>query len=96
MYAIIISKLNKDELIEKHSIKDEDGDTMIVYGNGIYDKTYFLNDDAIDPIIYPYSKAIAQLIVHEVPVMNQYEITYEELKSIPSKRGTGALGSSGK
>lgn len=93
---IIISKLNRDELIEKYSIKDEDGDTMIVYGNGIYDKTYFWNDGENDPIIYPYSKAIAQLIVHEVPVMNQYEITYEELKSIPSKRGTGMLGSSGK
>ena len=47
-------------------------------------------------IVYPYSKAIAQAEVCEVPVMNQYELTYEELKSIPSERGTGALGSSGK
>ena len=47
-------------------------------------------------IIYPYSKAIAQAEVCEVPVMNQYEITYEELKAISSERGTGALGSSGK
>ena len=48
------------------------------------------------PTIYPYSKAIAQLVVHEVPKMNVKEITYEELKEIPSKRGTGSLGSSGK
>lgn len=47
-------------------------------------------------IIYPYEKAIAQLIVHEVPKMNVSEITYDELKNIPSKRGMGALGSSGK
>ena len=47
-------------------------------------------------ILYPYSKAIAQLIVHEVPKMNVKEISYEELVKIPSKRGVGALGSSGK
>lgn len=47
-------------------------------------------------IVYPYSKAIAQLIIHKVPVMNQYEVTYDELKNIPSARGCGALGSSGK
>lgn len=47
-------------------------------------------------IYYPYKKAIAQLIVHEVPEMNVKEVTYEELLKIPSKRGTGALGSSGK
>jgi dUTP pyrophosphatase len=55
---------------------------------------YFVQADR--DIFYPYSKAIAQLIVHEVPKMNVSEITYEELKSIPSKRGMGALGSSGK
>lgn len=47
-------------------------------------------------IYYPYEKAIAQIIVHKVPIMNSQEINYEELKSIPSQRGEGALGSSGK
>lgn len=47
-------------------------------------------------IYYPYTKAIAQAEVCEVPVMNQTEISYEELSLIPSKRGNGALGSSGK
>lgn len=47
-------------------------------------------------IYYPYKKAIAQLIVHEVPKMNVKEVTYDELLKIPSKRGIGALGSSGK
>jgi len=47
-------------------------------------------------IVYPYEKAIAQLVVHRVLDMEEQEISYEELKSIPSKRGDGMLGSSGK
>lgn len=50
----------------------------------------------VAPLVYPYTKAIAQAEVCEVPVMNQYEITYEELQQIPSERGMGMLGSSGK
>lgn len=55
-------------------------------------KTLYNNED----ILYPYNKAIAQLVVHEVPVMNVKEVTYDELKAIPSDRGDGKLGSSGK
>lgn len=47
-------------------------------------------------IVYPYTKAIAQLVVHEVPAMNVQEVTYDELKSIKSERGLGLLGSSNK
>jgi dUTP pyrophosphatase len=47
-------------------------------------------------IFYPYKKAIAQLIVHGVPKMNVREMSYEDLLKIPSGRGTGELGSSGK
>ena len=92
---IIISKLSEEELIAKYSVKSVDGYTMLVYGDGPFDQAYFFEDEC-SPIIYPYEKAIAQLIVHEVPKMDVKEITYDELKSIPSKRGTGALGSSGK
>lgn len=50
-----------------------------------------------DEILYPYSKAIAQLVLHRVHnEVKEKEISYEELKAFPSKRGTGALGSSGK
>lgn len=49
-----------------------------------------------DIIVYPYEKAIAQLLVIPVPMVEVEEYTYEELKAIPSKRGMGALGSSGK
>lgn len=47
-------------------------------------------------IFYPDTKAIAQLVLHEVPIVNIEEISYEELKEIPSERGNGNLGSSGK
>lgn len=45
---------------------------------------------------YPYEKAIAQLLVIPVPTVDVEEYTYEELKAIPSTRGVGKLGSSGK
>lgn len=50
----------------------------------------------IGTIIYPYTKGICQAIVLPVPKMNVQEISLEELKSIPSKRKEGKIGSSGK
>lgn len=47
-------------------------------------------------IVYPYGKAIAQLVLHEVPQLESEEISYEELMAIPSERGMGSRGSSGK
>ena len=49
-----------------------------------------------DAIVYPYEKAIAQAILLEVPAATVKEISYEELQKIPSRRGEGSLGSSGK
>lgn len=49
-----------------------------------------------DFILYSYKKGIAQLLVVPVPKMNIEELSVEELKSIPSKRGEGKLGQSGK
>lgn len=49
-----------------------------------------------DYIKVPYSKAIAQFAMEEVPVLKEKEIDYEILKTIASERGVGALGSSGK
>ena len=54
-------------------------------------------DDCLkNHFIYPYSKAIAQALVIPVPKTEVEEVTYEELQSIKSERGLGALGSSGK
>ena len=96
---IVISKLTREELAENYG--------KIGYGETIYmteeeyEDLIYLEDyeeyDNLTCIIYPYSKAIAQLIVHEVHnEVESKEISYEELQSIPSKRGTGSLGSSGK
>ena len=47
-------------------------------------------------IIYPYTKAICQIVLHEIPVLKQKELSYEELCSIESERGKHGFGSSGK
>lgn len=94
---IVISKLDKKELFDKYGETDDfTGERFIRYGEDEFDLIFEEDDVYYKPIIYPYSKAIAQLVVHEVPVMNKKEISYEELKEIPSKRGAGSLGSSGK
>lgn len=46
-----------------------------------------------DMISYPYKKGIAQLIVTHNPKVNIVPMTIDELKSIPSERGEGKLGS---
>ena len=47
-------------------------------------------------ILYPYEKAISQAVLLPVPRTNIEEISYEELQTYKSERGTGRLGSSGK
>lgn len=47
-------------------------------------------------VVYPYEKAIAQLLMLPVPKVYVKEISYDKLKEIPSKRGAGKLGDSGK
>ncbi len=47
-------------------------------------------------IVYPYKKAICQAVLLPVPKTTVVEITEEELMSIPSCRGEGRLGESGK
>lgn len=59
-----------------------------------YDDYY--GDIMPESFVYPYSKAIVQALVAPVPEINREELSYEDLKAIPSERGLGALGSSGK
>lgn len=53
-------------------------------------------EDLGNVILYPYTKAIAQATIEIVPELNIKEITYEQLKAIPSQRGEQKLGASGK
>ena len=82
---LFISKLNSKELIEKLVIDKE---------NPI--DWHIVENEVLNSIVYPYSKAIVQAIVTPVLETNEQELTYEDLKAIPSERGLGALGSSGK
>ena len=56
----------------------------------------YYGDEMIESFVYPYSKAIAQVLVVPVPKTKVEEISYDELKEIKSERGMGALGSSNK
>lgn len=58
----------------------------------VVDEKY--EDDKI--VFYPMKKAVCQAALEFVPVVDQEEINFDELKAIPSLRGDGALGSSGK
>jgi dUTP pyrophosphatase len=49
-----------------------------------------------DFIRVPYSKAICQFAIEEVPQVHINEITYDELLQFKSERGIGCLGSSNK
>jgi dUTP pyrophosphatase len=83
--TMFISKLNTEELIEALVIdKDDPIDWKLT------------DDEVINSIVYPYSKAIAQALVVPVPKVIVNEIPYDELKEIKSERGMGALGSSNK
>ena len=96
---IIISKLPQKELIDKYGRKyiDDEECVYLKYGSGEFDNAYLVDPkNEFTAIIHPYEKAIAQLVVHEVPKMNVKEVSYDELKTISSKRGSGSLGSSGK
>jgi dUTP pyrophosphatase len=64
--------------------------TIVLYvGEGV-------NGSDNDFVYYPLTKAVCQAALEIVPVVEEKEISYEELSKIPSERGTGRLGSSKK
>ena len=87
--TLLISKLNGVEL-EKKLLEDME----FVVDCEIAWKV--IRDELSNMIVYPYSKAIVQAWVAPVLKTNKEEISYEDLKAIPSERGLGKLGSSGK
>ena len=74
---------DKPVLISKLNMEDMDSTTRELIENAY--------------IVYPYTKALFQAVIH--CVHNEFEreeISYESLSAIPSQRGDGKLGSSGK
>lgn len=49
-----------------------------------------------DRVMVPYSKAVCQFNVREIPKVDVQEVSPEQVLACSSARGTGALGSSGK
>jgi len=84
---VVISKLDKMDTAALMCKPDH-----LIFG------PFELSEEEVDEcmIVYPYSKAIAQALVIPVPEVEVEELIYEYLKAIPSERGLGALGSSGK
>lgn len=82
--VLIISKL----LDEKGNVDIEQTNNLI-FGTSVYNMPNSI-------VYYPYTKAITSGAIVEVPIMESREISVEELKTIPSARGEGSLGSSGK
>lgn len=80
---LYISKICTEQLIEHKANNSEE-------------PLYTLMERVSGATIYPYSKAIAQALVIPVPEVEVEELSYEDLQAIPSERGVGALGSSGK
>lgn len=86
-YFIMTYNTNAKPFVISKIDSDEIADEFEVNGKK-YNKS--------DVILYPYKKAVAQLVVQEIPVLQAKELSYEELKQISSERGAGAFGSSGK
>lgn len=94
--SLIIGKPSEKELLENcflnengdKEIKTDNGEiTLFWYSGGNYTKLY---------TYYPYEKAIAQAIVHELPEMKSTEVSYEKLKNFTSEREDGGFGSTNK
>lgn len=97
---IDVEKILRDQYPDTYdTLTDKEKEIVI---KNIYQEVKSFNNDEVlinnitNAIFYPETKAIAQLVLHKVDNLPTKEISYEELKQIPSKRGNGILGSSGK
>ena len=87
MRTIVISKLDKMDT------------AALMCKNDFFDFLDLrLSEKEVDEfiVVYPYSKAIAQALVVPIPEVEVEELKLEDIQAIPSERGLGALGSSGK
>lgn len=70
-------------------------DRVIIISKKFDKITYGTNEDG-NFVIYPITKAVCQAALEVVPIVEEKEIPYEQLEKIPSQRGKGKLGDSGK
>lgn len=86
-YLIVTYNTNDKPFVISKKTAEEIGKSFFVDG-----KKY----DTSEVILYPYTKAICEMVLQIVPKMEEQELSYEELKNIPSARKTGGFGSSNK
>lgn len=86
-YPLVIAKENIPDKVRVYTKSGE-----IEYSKEFYNESLIKENC----IVYPYEKAITQGILLYLPEVSTTEISYDELKEIPSERGTGMLGSSTK
>lgn len=86
-YLIVLYNTHKVPLVISKKTAEEIGKSFVVDG-----KKYKTNK----VLFYPYSKAICEVVMQPIPKLDEKELSYEELKAIPSARGTGGFGSSNK
>lgn len=93
---LLITDLTMEEFKNKYCILEDGMWRFTDENRGVNDKIFVASKEKDFMTIYPKSKAIAQLVVLPVPKLKAEEVTYEELCSFASERGTGALGSTKK
>ena len=86
-YLIMLFNTNKKPFIISKLAEEDLPENFEINGEEYHKK---------DVMIYPYTKAICQIVMQEIPVLETSEISYEELKQIASERGDGRFGSSKK
>lgn len=92
--TLYISKLSKEEIVD---MEYNAGGELAKGFDTLFGSLCSIKDNLEKTtMVYPYSKAIAQALVIPVPEVEVEELSYEDLQAIPSERGLGALGSSGK
>ena len=86
-YFIMTYNTNKKPFIIS-KIPAENLDEKIEINGKIYKKD--------DVIIYPYTKAICEVVLQVVPKLKVKEVLYEDLMKFESQRKTGGFGSTTK
>lgn len=86
----------KDDIGDVIRIRNKSGDVTELHIQENLDDNDTWQDMKNNSIVYPMSKAITQGVLLEIPPTVTKEISYDELKAIPSDRGMGAWGSSAK
>lgn len=86
-YMIVTYNTNKKPFIISKIAEEDLADEFEIDGV-VYKKE--------ETIVYPYTKAICQVVMQEIPKLDVQEISYDELKAISSERGDGRFGSSKK